>query len=364
MPRLLRNFPGRDFARRVQPYFPPLNFITIHYLYFVGTCLFTSIIFYVSSTPAWSISYLDSLFLVISAMTEAGLNTVNLSVMNTFQQWMLWMHIMAGSAVFVSIWVIHIRKRAFEKRFGALLRSQSKQIRERRKSFSGSRGHLKTRSQNTESGNDHTIDHHLDPLRSPGNRETVDTAHERSSGFEGARELHTLRASESTQVNEDQDRDMSPQYTSSDHISFVPAVHHSSSEHVSHRRRPSQVFSFTGVGASPISTSFRRPGQESVYARSVMLDYVHGAKIQSSDNISLFLSKDVVGRNSQFHGLTREERELLGGVEYRAITLLSWLVPIYFILFQLFGCLGMGLWMKYHAGEITRENGINPWYAD
>lgn len=30
--------------------------------------------------------YTDALFLVVSAMTEAGLNTVNLSTLSTFQQ--------------------------------------------------------------------------------------------------------------------------------------------------------------------------------------------------------------------------------------------------------------------------------------
>ena len=34
----------------------------------------------------------------------------------------------------------------------------------------------------------------------------------------------------------------------------------------------------------------------------------------------------VVGRNSVFHALTREQTEELGGVEYRALTALLWIV--------------------------------------
>ena len=50
---------------------PPLNFITIHYAYFISTCLVASLIFWGSSTPAKSVSYIDSLFLVVSAMVRS-----------------------------------------------------------------------------------------------------------------------------------------------------------------------------------------------------------------------------------------------------------------------------------------------------
>ncbi|KAL1624082.1 hypothetical protein SLS54_004011 [Diplodia seriata] len=61
-----------------------------------------------------SVSFTDSLFLCVSAMTLAGLNTVNLSNLNTFQQVILFLLIMAGSAIFVSAFVVHVRRKAFE----------------------------------------------------------------------------------------------------------------------------------------------------------------------------------------------------------------------------------------------------------
>jgi hypothetical protein len=45
-----------------------------------------SFIFWGASTPAKSISYLDSLLMITSTMTESDLNTLNLSELNTFQQ--------------------------------------------------------------------------------------------------------------------------------------------------------------------------------------------------------------------------------------------------------------------------------------
>jgi hypothetical protein len=69
------------WEERVAPLYNSLSFITLHYAYFITTCLITSLIFWGSSTPDKSVRYIDSLFLVISAMTEAGLNTVNLSTL-------------------------------------------------------------------------------------------------------------------------------------------------------------------------------------------------------------------------------------------------------------------------------------------
>jgi Trk-type K+ transport system membrane component len=76
-----------------------------------------------------------------------------------------------------------------------------------------------------------------------------------------------------------------------------------------------------------------------------------------------FLTREVTGRNAQFYGLTYEERESLGGVEYRALRFLSWIVPIYVVVWQFLGCLSLGAWMAYNAADITQANGINPWYA-
>jgi hypothetical protein len=87
---------------KITSFLPPLNFITVHYTYFLATCLVTSLIFYGCSDPKFSIGYTDSLFLVVSAMTEAGLNTVNLSQMTTGQQFLLWFLIGIVGYLFLS----------------------------------------------------------------------------------------------------------------------------------------------------------------------------------------------------------------------------------------------------------------------
>ncbi|MCJ1398338.1 hypothetical protein MMC11_001536 [Xylographa trunciseda] len=76
-----------------------------------------------------------------------------------------------------------------------------------------------------------------------------------------------------------------------------------------------------------------------------------------------FKSGGTIGRNSQFYSLTAAERERLGGVEYRAIMLLEIIVPAYFVLWQLFGCIGLGAWIALNAADTTSQNGLNSWWV-
>jgi hypothetical protein len=55
---------------------PPLNFLTLHYAYFMFVGLLSAVIFWGASKPSRSIDFTDALFLCFSAMTGAGLNTV------------------------------------------------------------------------------------------------------------------------------------------------------------------------------------------------------------------------------------------------------------------------------------------------
>ena len=93
----------RRIIGQITVHLPPRNFITLLYAYFVGTCLAASLIFWGSSDPPKRVPYSDSLFLVVSAMTLAGLNTVSLSDLNTFQQSILFTLLLLGSAIFCLI---------------------------------------------------------------------------------------------------------------------------------------------------------------------------------------------------------------------------------------------------------------------
>ncbi|KAF4626697.1 hypothetical protein G7Y89_g11456 [Cudoniella acicularis] len=71
----------------------------------------------------------------------------------------------------------------------------------------------------------------------------------------------------------------------------------------------------------------------------------------------------IVGRNSQFYGLSREEREQLGCIEYKALKLLSCLVPAYLIIFQILGSVGLSTYIALNRPSVALANGVNPWWV-
>lgn len=80
----------------------------------------------------------------------------------------------------------------------------------------------------------------------------------------------------------------------------------------------------------------------------------------ASQTDKYFPSSGLIARNSQFYNLDEDERERLGGVEYKAIHFLSIIVPLYFILWQLLGCLGIGAYVSNNRADTARKNGLNP----
>ena len=354
---------------------PPLDFITLHYAYFLGVIILSSIVFYVSSTPAGSVTFTDSLFLTVSAMTLAGLNTINLSQLNTFQQVLLFLLIMLGSAILVSSAVVHVRRKAFERRFKHIIEVGRHERRARRISELSQSHPLRHFNPPTGSEMYRNDDGVLD------NRRTYSSPRSEGRGVRAVDHIiprlpfqlvqenkHVGSASlpnvESTQdletgvwENKDEDGASSPEVSyASSFLRFVP--HRSSSGSRSHRQPyPLPV-------GEVISSNTHLPetdGSGPPYKKSpVRAEYEMGKSEQGTQKY--FKSGGTIGRNSQFHSLTAAERERLGGVEYRAITLLEIVVPLYFILWQLFGCIGLGAWIALNAADTTLQNGLNPWY--
>lgn len=329
-------------------YVPPLNFITIHYAYFIVTCLITSLVFWGSSTPPRSVTYTDSLFLIVSAMTEAGLNTVNLSQLNTFQQWLLWFHILIGSAIFVSAFVVQIRKRAFESRFK---HAQKEERRERKRSLSLPKQRSDYR-------------HHF---RSASTSNYADGPYD-GSAFESRHSQPRDPASEKGLANEGASAENRAQSTPiagrSGEISMDSnAVLSSRDENVQTDGADRIKFSEASLGRSPMRQrrNSNRTTSKDLINSSASATSNDLGKMKEAPRPTEFITSDIVGRNSQFHGLTREEREALGGVEYRAIKLLSYIVPVYLVAWQLLSCLGLGAYMAHNKADVIRANGINPW---
>lgn len=68
-----------DLGTNIKPWLPPVNYITVHYAYFLIVGLISTLIFWGASHPALSVGFWDSMFMAFSALTSAGLNTINIS---------------------------------------------------------------------------------------------------------------------------------------------------------------------------------------------------------------------------------------------------------------------------------------------
>ncbi|SPO04532.1 related to TRK-1 potassium transporter TRK-1 [Cephalotrichum gorgonifer] len=112
---------------------PHFNFITAHYFWILSMSIIASVLIYGGGKG--ELPYIDSLFFASGANTQAGLNTVDVNTLNTFQQVVIYVFPMLSSPITMHGSVVFLRLYWFEKRFQNLV----KEARHRRASISKSR---------------------------------------------------------------------------------------------------------------------------------------------------------------------------------------------------------------------------------
>jgi hypothetical protein len=351
-----------------------------------------------------------------------GLNTVNLSTLNTVQQIMLFVLIMIGSSIFVSIFVVHIRKQAFERKFESVVKKARAQSGRGlplslSKTFSRTFSRSATRAR---------LEDNVIPVQLSKTGEVPDENQTASSNLEIPVPDRASDSREKGQIQDPQSQDPQPlentdivgpsnesslqgaiqwatsarpssdqeissvkgtenaRYTSPtltyrshggdeiqvnpnettinehgppDHITFGPDVYfRKRHDAVYNHPDKHRLLSMQGVGAIP--TASIKPRRLSQSTTRPEGDINNNEKLNRDNSFPMI---DQIARNSQFHHLTTEEREKLGGYEYRAIQFLAWIVPVYFVLFQFFGCIGIGAYVAINKPSVAERNGINPW---
>ncbi|KZF21951.1 hypothetical protein L228DRAFT_143655 [Xylona heveae TC161] len=354
--------------RAVSRYLPQLNFITLHYLYFVATCLIGSLIIWGSSTPFRSLSYVNALFLSVSAMTLAGLNTVNLSTLNTFQQFMLFALTLLGSAILVSAVVVSVRKKAFEAKLRHTVHAQFRKTKAQATSRALPDGALAISSPGSSGPGNAQLQQ--DTLRDRIPFEWTETRARGRPSEDAEKQHNALHSLHSSQSGPDSEASELPRYEFHDRPPGTGITFASDAEsrdslskyNEAGKRRHSRMFSMQGVGADPNAAVLHHYGRASGGHRpSCNRASATSERRPSGDTLSM--ASGFIGRNSRFFDLSPSDREVLGGVEYRALKLLAWLVPAYFILWQLLACLGLGAWIARNKADVARANGLNPWWV-
>ena len=248
--------------------------------------------------------------------------------------------------------VVNVRRKAFEARFrGAIQEEASRQRAERgadglRRRLSFGRSTSRTRSENEPRRRSLS----LDPNQSS-------TVQEKSIVTEGSPELLRERASRDVEAASDARDNAVPVKSDdgADHITFdVDTRFNVNGELSSPKRRRSQLFSNQGIGVPSGPVHHKYGLNRLSRTRSLRPN-----DVESTDD-GMF-PRGKIGRNSTFHNMSLAEREKLGGVEYKALTVLRTIVPLYFVLFQLLGSLGIGAYVAHNKADLTRQNGLNPW---
>jgi len=277
---------------------------------------------------------------------------------------------MLGSAIFVSGSVVYIRRQAFARKFAAVA-DEKRSRRVTRKSSWRALSRVMSATSDTRSAN--AVDAMLTPVE-PADHATHDERNEpglaehvssdyivRPSEDMGTNvyvgEALGLGGMHATRVSADQVSQVADRITFSPETQFRSRVHDEGSPTKAMRRR--SIVSLQGVGALPGARLHTAVHRSSL----VSSPDERRAPTHKLSTDQYFPSAGWISRNSQFHGLTEVEREKLGGVEHLALVWLSWLVPLYFVLWQLLGCIGLAAYVAMNRESVAKSNGLNPWWV-
>lgn len=124
-------------------------------------------------------------------------------------------------------------------------------------------------------------------------------------------------------------------------------------------------------GTTLLRTDTRASLRESFarsWQRTRPLDLVRKSLTQEKERPTLpYLSWNAtVGRNSKFVDLSEEQRNELGGIEYRALKTLAVVLIAYYVFFHVFGLISLVGWIMCHPkwGSVVKEAGQGrPWWG-
>ncbi|KAL1310526.1 hypothetical protein AAFC00_000810 [Neodothiora populina] len=259
-----------------------LNFYRLHLIYFIFVILLSSVILYGSTTNGNSgnaeeefrLRYIDALFLCASAMTSAGLNVINLGSLTGFQQAVLFTLIPLGNVIIVSTSMVYIRRYWFRKKMDQFLE------------------HSRT-----------------------GRVIAKDV--ERQEANLGSHRAPNYRAAQAAAASETDFRPERP--------SRAPT----GAETLRKRR--------TGDFHAPAHGGFPLPWQTQRFRNAVQHPF-RSLSMKPETATHPYLSfKPVLDKKGRIYSLDERQKTELGGVEYRALKLLSWLLPAYILFWVIIG---------------------------
>lgn len=450
---------------------PHFNFISAHYFYIIGLALMGSVIVYGAGKS--NIAYIDALFLASCASTQAGLNTVDLNLLNTFQQIVLYLWPMMSNPITINSFVVFLRLYWFEKRFqhvarearlrrGTLSKAKTKAKlddadaekgvngRKITVMLNGARSRITNDGMLLEDNRPPSDEERLNPGSQPPNQPRTDSPGEtpeprkpeikfshtvtKSDGLgEGALKLPPARSAREhiaiverqrkgddevlripnprdaergmlpkrVEAGDDEEPDAGPSPAGA---STMPAdrepqtaaaenrqqaitieepnrdnLQQSDSEDfVEDAKAATHAFSFlklrkprfmnhtdnkhhTTEAESAVTTASKAKSRRQSF--QTMRAAFSREKVEGTPYLSW---EPTIGRNSAFPDLSEEQREELGGIEYRSLKTLALVLTGYFWIYSAIGVIGLAPWIinMHSYGEIVDKAGVSrTWWA-
>lgn len=285
-----------------------VNFYRLHLLYFVVVIIIGSLFVFLLPNNGTNISYIDALMLSTSALTTSGLNPIDLGDLSTGQQFILFFLMLIGNQVFTAIPIVWVRRYYFKRRFLAIAR--------------------KARSEDI----------------------SIDLAEE---------EMGTHGRPQEGQEASSSDRDEDISHQSSDTAEKPQASERRYSSPAQNRLVDHSLSHQKGLGAFPT------PWETKAFHKQFRW---FNPKSNTPRHEKYLSFEPTIHRNSAFHSLTSKQEEELGGIEYEALTLLSWLLPLYSVIWILVGITILAPWAEYtHINTLIKMDqpgNLNaPWYS-
>jgi Trk-type K+ transport system membrane component len=376
------------------------SFLAAHYSYIIGMALLGSIVVY----PYKNIDYIDALFMSACSVTQAGLNTIDLNSMKLYQQITFYVICVLTTPIFMHSSLCLIRLFWFERHFDNIQENSKLDFKMRRmtaisarsasrvscdlpmeeglnvlatKSSSSLSFELPAEPENDASDQDREgREDIIDPRdlmisialmreNRESNEETgaplvVSGPAERSISplqFDAKNKLQSYTGNITDAVESDGYREEILQRTKSHYQSSSSDLCTGVKfDKRANTMNPDDELNFFRRGRKSHRNQERSDTQEDNSNYSDDMQSRLGRQMSAG-----YLSwTPTIGRNSAFLNLSDQQREELGGVEYRAVKLLSTILVFYYIGFHILGVIFLVPWIlrssKYQ--HFVQESGI------
>ncbi|KZT64165.1 TrkH-domain-containing protein [Daedalea quercina L-15889] len=340
-----------------------VRFYRIHLLSFITIPLLAAVVFW-ASNGKYKIPFVDALFVCVSAATGTGLSTIDLSSTTPWQQVIITLLEICGNIVFVSWVVVYSRRLYFLDHLKHIVAAERERALLHHDTGAGSASHQSSPSQAIV---DTLVTQGLNGLQEQRRISKLNTIQGQGNKSKMAGAPHSLHVDMVHRL------DVAPRlidpagntcvgtYASGVHPSPLQAfprtmgsdscsrirsmesrTHAYTDQHIPERRETGYFGGFP-YPWRVISHAMRRffPRLHQKFRRTMTMPRTSTLIPTTADTSATLSCQDTrrvpyisfsasVGRNSTFHDLTDGNIEELGGVEYRALTALLWIVPLYY----------------------------------